>query len=288
MIDGGLIQLVACGSLNIDFQLKACTYSKRDFIDGQYFLERFSDLAIPTHLCFSTNIKINIDKFIDILENMSIEIIFGDKVVYNINMSLISKINQIKLVNDQFILKLPFDFLLGYINIVSLSVNYVKIKIQGIHEIINKVSGIFEFVLIETSKRYLYARNYLYYCIFNIKKIQNVLFEKEKNNYIVNFDKKKNKLGLFIESIDHKIDSLEIDYNNKIFLLNNCEIINDKLCYFSFNGSDYKNDKKNRSVVQINKLNISSTSKLLFHEFHMDICYNNLGIFNLFEVSETE
>ena len=289
-MSGALIQLCAYGEMNANFKnlysSDYVTYNLNDNKNHSYLtILRNADLCIPLYLSFTTTKELTSEEFMACLNNMNVTLEFGTYQLYKINLALLAKMNPIKKVNSNYILKLPFNYLMGKILLISLSFCCVKLTVENKHNDIDIISTVLEYVYLDTSDRGFFARNIIYQNMFDIRRLCiNEFYENKRYSYDIDFNEHQNKLGLFIESSNNKIEDLKIHYNDKVYSITDCEIINDKLVYFSFVGLKFL-DKNNRykDFVKIGKIIVSSkTSNINFYEFTTEtICYINC-LLNLF------
>jgi hypothetical protein len=248
-----IFHLVTCGTANNNFKLSANDYIYEKFDNQKLKLQRHADLVIPLYLVFTTEKDLSIAEFEKVLKDMSILLKINKYIYYRLSLSFISKFNIIKKSNGNYILKLPFDFLIGNFFIVSMSFSSICMEIINKHEIINDISAILEYIYVDTNERRIYMAN-LYQHALNIKKMcyESKLYENGLYEYnIIDNDNDKyydNVFGIFIESNEYKIKKLKIFYNNNNYALEDCELISDSLIYFSFN----KNKLSSERTIQTN------------------------------------
>ena len=140
----------------------------------------------------------------------------------------------------------------------------------------------FEWIYQDTEERRPYAQHIIYQKIFNVKRIESYKNYLFFNNYSykIDFDNNHNKLGFFIES-EKEINSINILFDNKVRTLENCNIINNNLLYFSFNNLTFT-DKKNMTVAPVKILNsitvCSTSNNLKFYSHFFNINYYHTGM----------
>jgi hypothetical protein len=285
------LQLVAVGMQNANHKNRYCAeYLPIEFDSNSLQITRNADLCIPLHLSFEMKKDMGINEFYELISDAQIKLLIGTNHNLNIGLGFLSKLNPIKKVNNSFIIKLPFDFLVGHIALISLSYTLSKLIINidpGKREQIERITGIFEYIYQDIEERKVFATNNIYQKILVISSPcygeKKSIIDSNYSDYIIDFDRATNKIGIFIES-EQEINSLNILFNDKNYGLLDCNIINDNLVYFSFNNLEY-NDKNNLSIelVSINNLLISSQIpdlKLQFME--TKIINYNFGLLYLY------
>lgn len=251
-MSGALMQLVAVGISNQHLTNKYSNeYVTLDFTDDTLVILRNADLNIPLYLSFKMKENITLEEFNELLIDAKVNMKVGNIKLYTIDLEFLSKLNPIKKVNNSFIVTLPFNFLLGHLNLVGLVFNYVIINVKINMENIEQISGIFENIYMDTNERQEYAYKNIYQKILNLKKINYNNVNNINGNYDLDL-KTSDGLGIFI-CLDKPIENIQITINDKIYNFNDCQIINGELIYFSFNKLDYK-EKKN-FLVKTEKIN---------------------------------
>jgi len=257
-MSGALMQLAAVGLSNQHLKNKYSNeYVTIDFNNDTLVIPRNADLNIPLYLSFEMKDNITLEEFNKLLIDTKVNLKVGNIKLYTIDLEFLSRLNPIKKVNNSFIVTLPFNFLLGNLNLVGLSFNSVTINVTINMEYIENISGIFQYIYIDTNERNDYANKIIYQKILNLKKINDD--EVNDVNYVnyvngnYNLDlKTSNGLGIFI-CLEKKTENIQIRIDDKTYNFNDCQIINDNLIYFSFTPLDYK-DKKN-FLVKTEKIN---------------------------------
>lgn len=277
---GALLQLVAVGEIDKCFPNKYSNdYDTIDFNNDTLTIQRFPDLAVPLYLSFEMKDDKTLEEFNDLLIEAKVNLIVFNRKLYTIDLEFLSKLNPIKKVNNSFLVTLPFNFLLGHLNLVSLLNHQVTINVSINMMHIKKIAGIFEFIFLNILERRDYFK-IIYQKILNLRKINDFEQNCLNGNYYYNLDcKTNNALGTFI-CLEKKTENIQIKIDDKTYYFNDCQKINDNLVYFSFNNLDYK-DKKNLLVKteKINKITISlDDSNAKFYILKTSCIYYNYGI----------
>jgi hypothetical protein len=277
-MSGALMQLCCRGVQTKHMQNEySVEYLSIDFFNKRHIIARLADICIPLYLEIEMKDNIDISDFYTLINDSKINLLFSGISFCSINLKFLSKIYPIKIVKNSFIIKLPFDLLLGNIILVA-SCTEVSMVIDIEDSQIKKLSAIYEYIYHECNIRNEYAKSCILQQAINITSIKYITTQSISNNYyynikIMNLHKHKYKLGFFIES-EQEISELNIFFNEKTYELKDCEIINYNLVYFSFNNLKY-NDKNNLLVnpIEINN-EIFITSKNHDLKFHLMIREN--------------
>jgi len=248
------MQLVAVGLNNQHLKnIYSNEYITIDFNNNTLDIPRNADLNIPLYLSFEMKNNITLEEFNDLLIDAKVNLIVGNRKLYTIDLVFLSKLNPIKKVNNKFLVTLPFNFLLGHLNLVGLQFQQVTINVTINMENIEKISGIFEYIYMDSNERKDYASKYIYQKNLALRKINDVEVNYVNGNFNYKLDLKTNYgLGIFI-CLENQTENIEIKIDDKIYNFKDCEIINNNLVYFSFNNLGYK-DKKN-FIVETGKIN---------------------------------
>lgn len=281
---GSLIQLVAFGVQDVFFKKRYSTeYLLVDFEKTKLLIQRTADLCIPLHIVITMKKEMNSEDFVTLVSSSILKFFMGSNLLFEFNLEFLIKLNPIKKVNKSFIIKLPFDTLIGHIILISLQNLQCVMELQIANfEPIDKISALFEWIYLDTEERRTYAQHIIYQKIFNVKRIESYKNYLFFNNYSykIDFDNNHNKLGFFIES-EKEINSINILFDNKVRTLENCNIINNNLLYFSFNNLTFT-DNKNMTVAPIKIINsiivLSTSNNLKFYSHHFNINYYNYGM----------
>lgn len=285
-MSGALMQLVAVGNQNQSFNNMYCVdYLTHDFNYNSLKILRNGDLCIPLYLSFEMKRDMDVNQFYEIISKSQIKLSLGSYECLNIELSFLSKLNPIKKVNDLFIIKLPFDLLIGHLALISLSFISADLIIDIETEKrshIERITGMFEYIYQDTKERSVFAQHYIYQKILVINSSNYNQIKSNDNlnysDYIIDFEEPIDKIGIFIEA-DQEINSLNILFNDKKYGLSDCSIINYNLVYFSFNNLEY-NDKENLSIelTTIQNLVISSqVSNLKFRLIQTKVIHYHSG-----------
>ena len=144
-----------------------------DFEKTRLLIQRAADLCIPLNIVITMKKEMNSEDFVTLISNSVLNFFMGGNLLFEFNFEFLIKLNPIKKVNKSFIIKLPFDTLIGHIILISLL--YLQCKME-LHipnfEPIDKISALFEWIYLDTEERQTYAQNIIYQKIFNVKRIE--------------------------------------------------------------------------------------------------------------------
>ena len=278
------MQLIAIGLKDQHLKNKYSNeYVTIQFNNDILVIPRNADLNIPLYLSFEMKDNITLEEFNELLIDAKVNLKVGNIKLYTIDLEFLSRLNPIKKLNGKvnnsfFLVTLPFNFLLGHLNLVALPFNSVTINVTINMEYIQEISGIFEYIYIDSNERKNYANKYIYQKILNLRKINDDEVNVVNGNYNLDL-KTSNGLGIFI-CLEKQTENIEITIDDKIYNFNDCKIINGNLIYFSFNNLDYK-DKKNLLVKteKINNITISlDNSNAKFYIVKTSFINYNSGI----------
>jgi hypothetical protein len=162
-MSGALMQLVAVGLKNQHLQnIYSNEYTTIDFNNNTLNIPRNADLNIPLYLSFEMKNNITLEEFNELLIDEEVNFIVGNRKLYTIDLEFLSKLNPIKKVNDKFLVTLPFNLLLGHLNLVGLQFQHVAIHVTIFMKNIEKISGIFEYIYLDSyEKKRLCVQIYL-------------------------------------------------------------------------------------------------------------------------------
>lgn len=280
--NGALMQLAAFGAMDSFFGDKYATnYNLLKFVKNELTISRSADLCIPLDIIFIMKHKMDTKNFIALVSNSFFKLFLNGVLFFELSFSFLMKLSPVKKVNDSFIIKLPLNILIGYVSMISLGNVSCVIKVDTNCNKIDEISGLFEYIYQDSKERQTYAQLHFYQKIFDILFIKSTKYNFIKDHYIyqIDYDDMANKLGFFIES-EQTMEYINILFEKKSYLLTNCEIINDNLLYFSFNGLTHNNNKIfSVPTIKINNsLIISSTSNnLKFYSHHSNIIKYSSG-----------
>jgi len=288
MLNGCLMQLASHCDIKLNNMRFSNSYEKINFDENILKINNDMDLVVPLYIIFEMDNIQNKEEFIKNMENSIITISLGYLILLEIDINFLTKLNPIKIINNNFIIKLPIDILIGTISCITMPFSAYQIKIVCEYNKIKNIFAIVEKIFLDMNERNIYMSNNIIQKKLLIKNMHTTNFNKEYNDYKyeITFDDINNKLGFFIKSEDN-INLINICVENKLYSLNNCQIISDKLIFFSFYNLKY-NDIKNKLINLINNNKTvyinSNISELKFYSYTFNIISYSNGSANLYSI----
>jgi hypothetical protein len=193
----------------------------------------------PKYIQINLEDNVNINNFLEEIQNENIMLFFNDINIYSISFGLLYKLNKPKIINNSIILTIPSNFLLNEIPLYNL-LNYKPFYKTDINnDKINNIEIISEYIT--STQKNLYHDNETLYYILNSTNIINI------------------NEGFYVEGDIDNIDFFEIKENDTIiwkYNKNNIINIHENLFYVEFNTNN---------KITINYKLKDDTSKIIIH-----------------------
>lgn len=258
---------------NTDFFVK--DIYQNEIIKEEYKIYRRGDFFKILYINFETYYDISIEELNTLIQNNHIKISFSNDLI-QLSFAFLSKLNPIiKIGTNNFLLKMPFDILFNFFNIISCLFVHISITTDICTKMIHKIYYINEWKYLDNISRNFIASNQLVQKIFNIKKINNwdekKIFLKSNiflYKYVVNFDKFSNKYGFFIESSTYEpITDILIKYLNKKYRYDDLFYISPNLLYCSLNTKNFMDNDFEEPTNIHEQITIFINTRIIIHEY---------------------
>jgi hypothetical protein len=266
---------------------------KKEIFNGGLFVNKiismdstsFSDIVTPLYIIFKMDKDIEYEEFYQLISDYSLNITLGN-IQYSLDYSFLLKLNPIKKIFPNLLVKLPLDIFIGifFRNFNGYSNYIIKSGIpKNSQTSIIKEINIIHKINYDSSVKELFRHNYnkwFYQKKMNVKSIipQNIIKVENKPNYeyIVSFDNKPNKYGFFLLYED-KLLNIQIIIGDTIKYIDKVQVISDGLLYVSFCEINY-NDNKILSTEPVD------LSKFIFSSWNPTIkIITNVNILKIYQ-----